>query len=104
MTHMNYPLYSWMSPFYLYSDHRVVAHRLESPNLQLLNLDPRRQRWCGFCTVFAPVYEMLGRGTENVRSLKLYTFDLSENDAEPSLNVTAFPTVSPTNLDSQGLW
>jgi thiol-disulfide isomerase/thioredoxin len=53
----------------------------------------RSTRWCGFCTVFAPVYDKLGEATQNVRSLQLYTFDLSENDAEPSLNVTAFPTL-----------
>jgi protein disulfide isomerase len=50
-------------------------------------------RWCGFCNLFAPTYRQLALTLAHVETLVFYDFDCSENDPDPALNITSYPTL-----------
>lgn len=76
------------------------VYTLVADRFRLSALDPAKDvvvnfhaRWCGFCNLFAPVYEQLARTMSHVHTLAFYEFDCSDNDPDPTLNVTSFPTI-----------
>eukprot|EP00960_Hanusia_phi_P053840 762476-Hanusia_phi.AAC.1 len=53
-----------------------------------------RTRWCGFCNLLEPTYRSLAVSMAHVDTLVLYEFDVSNNDPEPYLNLTSYPTIT----------
>lgn len=52
-----------------------------------------RTTWCGFCNLWAPVFLSLAATASSIQTLKFFEFDVGENDPEPALNISSFPTV-----------
>lgn len=49
--------------------------------------------WCGVCKKLAPVYVQVGLEFKGNPNIVIANFDAQANDADPSFNITGFPTM-----------